>query len=210
MGVAFIFRGMLIGMFVAIPVGPLGLMSLKRTLTKGWKIGFVSGVGAAASDFIYSFIAILGVSFIGEFLEHNRKLIDGWVGILLLVIGTSILLNAIQDKKRKRECVKEIAEKEFVHPFISNFLMGLSNPITLLVFLAIFARLDMELNLGGLIKNVVFVSSIFTGSSLLWLTITNILKKFDAKKMKYITYIDEVVGIIIILFGISSIIKGIV
>ncbi|QGU94636.1 hypothetical protein GOM49_05540 [Clostridium bovifaecis] len=215
MSATFLLRGMLIGMFVALPVGPLGLLSLQRTINKGWKVGFVSGVGAAASDLIYSSIAILGVSFIDEFLEKHMNFIDSSVGILFLIIGTSIIFNAIKDKKAKNDVVKgeekkeENKEENMIYPFASNFLMGLSNPITLLVFLAIFTKLGIEVNVEEIFKNIAFVISIFSGSSLLWLCITNLVKNFDTKKIDGILYVDETIGAIIIIFGIVSILKGI-
>lgn len=218
MSATFLLRGMLIGMFVALPVGPLGLLSLQRTINKGWKVGFVSGVGAAASDLIYSSIALLGVSFIDDFLEKHIKFIDNFAGILFLVIGTCIIFNATQDKKSKKDEVKEgvkeeegdIKKENMMYPFISNFLMGLSNPVTLLVFLAIFAKLGIEVNVRDVLKNIAFAISIFIGSSILWLGITNIVKNFDPKKMEKVLYVDETIGAIIIIFGIVSIIKGII
>ncbi|MGY0374766.1 LysE family translocator [Clostridium sp. JNZ J1-5] len=210
-------KGIAIGMFVAIPVGPLGLLAIQKTISKGWKTGFLSGVGAAASDMIYSTIAVLGVGFIHEFLERHRNRINGAVGILFLIIGSNILINSIKNNKNKNEIApvkeepKEKLEDEMMPSFISHFLMGLSNPLTCLVFLGVFAKVGIDVKVEEITKNLMFIVSIFLGSSILWFCITNSIKNSNTFcKIEKFSLVDKIIGTIIILCGVASILKGII
>lgn len=199
-------KGIIIGMFVTLPVGPLGLLSIQRTINKGWKTGFLSAVGAAASDLIYSSIAILGISFIDEFLKRHRFLITGLTGILFLVVGINILISGIEKRK-----VKEVNDESSIHPFFIHFLMGLSNPMTFIIFFAIFTKVGIYVDERNMLKNIVFVLSIFTGSTLQWFITANIIERTKKKfKLDSFIFIDTIVGVVIILFGVASILRGII
>jgi threonine/homoserine/homoserine lactone efflux protein len=200
----FVLVGIIIGMIVAFPIGPLGLLSIQRTINRGWKIGLLSGLGAVTSDLIYSSMAIVGVSFIGDFVERNRYLINGVTGILFLIVGINILISAIE-KIRTEEAIKE----DIIHPFFSNFLMGLSNPITFLLFFAIFTKIGIDMRPGEEIEHTVFIISIYGGSMALWFLITNLIEKSNRNyKLEKFIFMDKLIGILIILFGVFSILKG--
>lgn len=200
----FILQGIIIGIIVALPIGPLGIISIQKTISKGWKIGFLSGLGFVTSDLIYSSIAVLGVSFIGDFVERNKNVINGVTGILFLIIGINILISAI-DKKKETEVIKE----DIIHPFFSNFLLGLSNPITFLIFFAIFTKIGVDMGPGELTQHIVFVISIFIGSTILWFVTANLIDRTNKNnKFENIILLDKLVGVIIILLGVFSILKG--
>lgn len=198
-------KGIIIGMLVCLPVGPLGLLAIQRTISKGRKIGFLSGVGAATSDLIYSFIAILGISFVGEFLNKNRYLIDELTGILFLIVGINILVSGIEKGK-----VKEATKEELMHPFFIHFLLGLSNPMTFIIFFTIFTKMGIDVNGGGVLKHIVFIISIFTGACITWFITTNIIER-TKRKFKYESFIfmDKLIGSTIVLCGVFSVVKGI-
>ena len=201
----FLLKGIIIGILVSLPIGPLGLLSIQRVINKGWKIGFLSAIGAIASDLIYSSLAVLGVSFIDEFVNKHRCLISGLVGILFLIVGINILSSGVQ----KRE-MKEDIEGERIHPFFIHFLMGLSNPMTFLVFFAIFTKIGIYGDERTLLYHLIFVISIFTGSAIQWLVTSNLIEKSKNKyKFESFIFIDKIIGTVIILFGIVSILKGI-
>lgn len=199
-------KGIIIGMFVTLPVGPLGLLAIQRTINKGWKIGFLASVGAITSDMIYSSIAILGISFIGDFLNRHRNLINGLTGVLFLIVGINILMSGIEKEK-----VKEVNKEELVHPFFIHFLFGLSNPLIFIIFFTIFTRIGMSINNAKVFLNIIFILSIFVGSCILWFVITNIIERSKkAFKFESFIVIDKIIGSGIVLFGIFSILRGIV
>ena len=199
-------KGIIIGMFVCLPVGPLGLLGIQRTISKGRKMGFLSGAGAATSDIIYSSIAILGISFIDDFLKRNRYLIDELTGILFLIVGINILMSGIEKGK-----VKEVTKEELIHPFFIHFLLGLSNPMTFVIFFTIFTRLGIRINDRGILEYIIFIISIFIGSCITWLITTSIIEK-TKKIFKFESFIlmDKIIGAGIVLCGAFSVLKGII
>jgi threonine/homoserine/homoserine lactone efflux protein len=198
-------KAILIGMFVSLPIGPLGLLSIQRTINRGWKMGFLSALGTITSDLIYSSVAILGISFIDDFVKKYRTLINGLTGILFLIVGINILISGIEKKK-----MRDPSEEETVHPFFVHFLMGLSNPMTFIIFFAIFSKIGIYVDDKTMLANILFILLIYIGSCILWFTTTNIIER-TKKSFKYenFIFIDKLVGIIIMLFGLVSVLKGI-
>ncbi|WP_186429568.1 LysE family translocator [Clostridium sp. BSD9I1] len=195
--------GIIIGIIVVFPIGPLGIIALQRTINRGWKIGFFSGVGAAVSDLVYSSAAIFGISFVDGFIIKHKYLINQITGTLFLIVGINIFINAAVNKD-----IEEEERKEIMHPALSNFLLGLSNPMTFLIFLSIFTK--MKLENGELLHNLILVISIFTGSLLFWI-ITSKFVNNSKRNFKIETFymINKVIGVIISLIGMYSILKGI-
>lgn len=200
---ATIIKGIIIGMIVSFPIGPLGIISIQRSINSGWKTGFFSGVGAAASDIIYSAAAVFGISFIDELIHRHRCLINNVTGILFLIVGINIFTNVIEVKLRKDD------KEELIYPAFSNFLLGLSNPITFLVFITVFAKLGIKVDHHEIGKNLLFIMSIFTGSTVFWFFVSNLINRFRHRfKMEILYTVNKSIGVIIALLGIISIIKG--
>ena len=199
-------KGIIIGMFVSLPIGPLGLLSIQRTINKGWKTGFLSAFGAVTSDLIYSSIAILGISFIDEFIKRHRFLLTGLTGILFLIVGINILISGIEKRK-----MKDIGEEGPIHPFFLHFLMGLSNPMTFIIFFAIFTKVGIYVDDKNMLQHVFFVLSIYVGSTIQWFITANVIDRTKKKfKLDSFIFIDTIVGIVIIIFGVVSILRGII
>lgn len=200
-----VLKGIIIGMFIALLIGPLGLLSIQRTINKGWKIGFLSAVGAVASDLVYSSLAILGISFIDSYVERHRCFINGFTGILFFIIGINILSSGLEKRK-----IKEDIEGEKIHPFFLHFFVGLSNPMTFLIFFSIFTKIGIYVDGATLLQHMIFVISIFTGSSFQWLITTNLIERTKNNyKFESFIFLDKVIGMAIILFGVFSILKAI-
>lgn len=195
--------GIIIGIIVVFPIGPLGIIALQRTINRGWKIGFFSGVGAAVSDLVYSSAAIFGISFVDGFIIKHKYLINQITGTLFLIVGINIFINAAVNKD-----IEEEERKEIMHPALSNFLLGLSNPMTFLIFLSIFTK--MKLENGEPLHNLILVISIFTGSVLFWIITSKFVNNSKSNfKIETFYMINKVIGVIISLLGMYGILKGI-
>ncbi|WP_165000374.1 LysE family translocator [Anaerophilus nitritogenes] len=201
-----ILKGIIMGMIIAIPVGPIGILSIQRSIHKGWKEGFLSGIGGATSDMVYSSMAILGMDYIDVFLEKHTSLIYYITGSVFLIIGVNIFIQAIKNKKKKKKF-----EEESIHPYISTFFMGISNPMTFFIFLAMFTKFDIHVNEEILIQQVTFIAAIFSGSCMSWFLISNFIQ-YSKKdyKIENFTLVDKVVGCMISLLGIVNIVKGMI
>ena len=201
----FLLKGIIIGMFVSLPIGPLGLLSIQRVINKGWKTGFLSAIGAITSDLIYSSLAVLGTSFIDDFVSKHRCIITGLTGVLFLIVGINILSSGAEKRKMKGDI-----EGERIHPFFIHFFMGLSNPMTFLIFFAIFTKTGIYVDEKTLLYHMFFVISIFAGSAIQWLITANLIEKFKKTyKFESFIFMDKIIGTVIIIFGMFSILKGI-
>lgn len=200
-----IFKGLIIGMIVSFPIGPLGIIAIQRTINNGWKSGFFSGVGAAASDVVYSLCAVFGISFIDDIIHKHKYLINNAIGALFLVLGLNIFMNALKDK-----AIVDEKRKFIIHPGISNFLLGLSNPMTFLVFLTIFTKIGLKINTLEVGKNMLFVLSIFIGSTILWISVSKLIDSSKRNfKIEIFCIINKIIGASIAVFGMCSLFRGI-
>lgn len=120
-------------------MGPVGILCIQRTLDKGRRPGFYTGVGAAISDLFYCLLTGFGLSFIQEFLEHNQNVIQ-LVGSAVL-IGFGIYLF----KKNPASSLKPAVRPEPVSPkknILGGFLFTFSNPLILFLIIGLFARFN--------------------------------------------------------------------
>src|ERR1022692_2984165 len=135
--VELLIRGLLAGLIIAAPVGPVNVLCISRTISRGWKSGLVSGLGAASADTIYGCIAGFSITFIIQFLLREEFWIRLIGGILLVGIGVSYYFKPAQSLATEK---REWAEHS---DFISTLFLTLTNPTTVLSFLAVLAALGM-------------------------------------------------------------------
>lgn len=165
---AFFLKGVLIGLSVAAPVGPIGFLCIQRTLSGGMRFGFVSGLGAAAADASYGVVAGFGLSAVSTFLVAQA----GWArlvgGVFLLYLAGRILMTPPADKGNGR------AAGGLLGAFTSVFALTLTNPTTILSFAAIFAGLGLVETGGDYGLAVVLVAGVFLGSAAWWLFLSGV------------------------------------
>lgn len=169
-------KGLAIGFAVAAPVGPIGILCIRRTLVGGHMAGFVSGLGAAAADALYGLIAALGLTLVGEFLiDHVRGLtLSG--GLFLLYLGVA------EWRSRPPDLAVAPASNPIglAGDFTSTLFLTLANPMTILSFIAIFTGLGVA-GPGGAVgedepdtaRLATLVAGVFVGSAGWWLTLSS-------------------------------------
>lgn len=194
-------RGMLLGLAIAAPVGPIGVLCIRRTLTQGQAIGFVSGLGAATADVLYGCIAALGLTAISSQLVHHQRWLSLGGGLFLCYLGARTLLS------RPAERPAAAGSHSFPGAFFSTLLLTLTNPMTVLSFTAIFAGLGVGRIEGGYTAAGMVVLGVFLGSAGWWLMLSagvNLLRgKFDARAL---LWVNRISGIIILGFGLVALI----
>jgi threonine/homoserine/homoserine lactone efflux protein len=200
----YLLKGLIIGIIAAVPVGPLGMLAIRKTIHRGWKDGLVSAFGTIASDAVYSTIAVLGLSIVDEFIGLHRPVIIMLSGILFCALGIRFLF-----MKREDPNPCESSGNEKLNSFASHFIMGLSNPMTCMVFFVLFAKMSVDIDGWSYRENALFVLSIFSGSSLLWMVITNLIEKSKSLySTRYLLLMDKVLGTALLLIGLFSILRG--
>src|SRR5215469_1429663 len=163
-------RGLLAGLFIAAPVGPVNVLCISRTLTKGWKSGLISGLGAGTADTLYGSIAGFSITFVIQFLIREEFWIRLFGGILLVLIGIRYYFKQPQSLKAQKQEGPERSD------FVSTFLLNLTNPTTILSFLAVLAALGMNQHRASWLT-LVLVGGIFSGSMLWWLALIAVVNK---------------------------------
>lgn len=198
--VIYFLKGLILGLSVAAPVGPIGLLCIQRTLNKGRKSGFFSGLGAATADATYGLIAAFGLTVISNFLLKNQTLIRLVGGMFLIYLGGKTFLSTPANEAAKSEEGKSILDD-----YLSTLFLTITNPMTILSFLAIFAGLGLS-NTNSSLLSATMVIGVFLGSALWWLILSssvNLLRyKIGNKVLKYINMIS---GGVIIVFGVIAI-----
>ena len=158
------FKGLIVGFGIAVPVGPIALLCIQRSINNGWLAGLASGLGAALADSYYGAIAALGVSLVQDFLFAHRRTVGLLGGALLCLIGVRILLSRrrLEPAKPKRDAVSLLGD------FASAFLLTLANPTTILAFIAIFAAVGAGSAGGTFEAAMTLVLGVLAGSALWW------------------------------------------
>jgi threonine/homoserine/homoserine lactone efflux protein len=170
------FQGLIIGFSIAVPVGPVGLLCLRRSLTDGRVAGLVSGLGAATADALYGMIAALGLTAVTHLLiEHQRPLQLGG-GLFLLYLG----LTTLRAKPPAIEA-RAATASNLRAAYLSTVVLTLANPMTILSFLGIFAGLGAGTARGTPLAAFTLVLGVFLGSAAWWLILSFTAAAFGAR-----------------------------
>ena len=190
-------KGILLGLAVVAPVGPIGLLCMNRTLRYGKKVGFISGLGAATADLIYGCIAGLGLVTVMHVLMNYSTWINKAGALFLIYIG-------IQTLNKKQENTAERTSYSLRSAYATTLMLTITNPMTIVFFLGIFAGMHIETN--GL-QSLIFVMGVFLGSALWWLTLSSMTSLLRKRMYRYLSWINVISGIIIIIFGVYGLMK---
>ncbi|MBA7650459.1 hypothetical protein ES703_58265 [subsurface metagenome] len=132
-------KGIIIGLLVSVPLGPIGVLCIQRTLNKGRLAGLVSGLGAAAADTIFAIVAGFGLTIIINFIEERHVYFQVIGGLFVLYIGLRIFYtNPVKQLKLQR-----LKKTQLSQDFMSVFLLTLSNPMAVFLFLAIMTAIKV-------------------------------------------------------------------
>jgi len=195
-------KGILLGLSIAAPVGPIGLLCIRRTLANGMLNGFMSGLGAATADAVYGCIAAFGVTVISGFLLEQQFYLRLFGGAFLLYLGFTTY-QAIPSVT-----VGTAENKGLIGAYGSAFVLTMTNPMTILSFAAIFAGLGVGTTGGDHMLAALLVLGIFIGSLLWWLFLSGAVSllrsAFDQSRM---IWINRLSGACIAGFGIWSLLN---
>ncbi len=193
----FIFKGILIGIIASAPMGPVGVLCVQRTLNKGRWYGFVTGVGAAVSDIFYAGVTGLGMSLVVDFVNNQQN------RFYLQIIG-SLLLLAFGIYTYRTDPTRNIrrsgtSKGTLVHNFLTAFLVTLSNPLIVFLFLACYAQFAFVLPNHPFEMCVGFMS-IVAGALLWWFGLTWLVDKIRGKfDYNGIRLINQVIGWVVMI-----------
>ena len=197
-------KGLLIGILVSAPMGPVGMLCIQRTLSKGRWHGFVTGLGAMVSDIIYAMLTSLGMGVVVNFVEANQAPLQLAGSLVLSVFGYYIYQsNPVKNLRKQKE-----RKLSFTQDFITAFLLTFSNVLIVLLYIGLFARFGFILpdhSLGMIIGGIICIG---IGAISWWLFITYIVSKLRKWfNVRGIWLMNRIVGSTIIILSIIGIIS---
>lgn len=199
----YILKGIIIGLSVSIPLGPIGILVIQKTLSQGKKTGFVTGLGAAFADFIYAIIASLGISIIIDSIVKHHIYFQIIGGLFLIYLGYKVFFtNPIKQLRQSN------GGGSLIGDFLSTFLLTITNPMALLLFIGVFAGigfLDKQFDYQSI---VYIILGVIIGTSLWWYILATLISLFRKKiRIRRLNWINKISGLVIFIFGIVAILS---
>ena len=196
------YTGIIIGILVSSPMGPIGMLCIRRTLLKGQLSGFISGLGAAFSDLIYAALTSLFMGLVVNFVEAHQRPLQVFGSMVLAILGYYIYQsNPVENLQRNQE-----SRQAPVQNFVTAFLLTFSNVLIVFLFIGLFARFGFVLPEHSLQMTVSGLIGVFSGAILWWLFITFIVSLMRRWfNIRGIIVLNKIVGIVIILLAVLGI-----
>ncbi len=197
MDFTFLLKGTIIGFALAIPIGPIGITCIRKTLTEGRLRGLIIGAGAATADLFYGSVAAFGLTAISDILDSQRIWIRLAGGIFLLFLGLRML-------RARTKVTHTDSNRGIIRSYFTTILLTLTNPITVFAFIAVFASFGFagELRTSSA---VILVTGIFIGSCL-WFLFLSTGASFFRKKLDFtgMRWVHRISGILVIISGLIA------
>lgn len=202
MDAIFLLKGLALGFSIAAPIGPIGVLCVRRTLTEGRAFGLVSGLGAATADALYGMIAGFGITFISSLLIGQRMWLNLTGGVFLCYLGIRTFL------AQPAERAAATQQGGLLGAYASTLFLTLTNPMTIMFFAAVFAGLGIATAPSGFLSSGLLVTGVFLGSALWWLALTSgaslFLRKFSRQHWRWVNRIS---GVVLVGFGVAALLS---
>lgn len=198
----FILKGLIIGIIVSVPIGPIMMLTVQKCVNDGYKAGFSCGLGATVVDTACAIVSAFALSAIGRVVEEYTAPIEIIGGIFITFVGINMLRTKIAEgRSRKSYSTKNT---------LKAATMGFSNPAALAVMLAVFATFKMDMSGQPFIVPFLAILAVATGSAGYWYMISRVVAHFGERfNIKVLLVINRLAGAGVILFGLYLVFKGI-
>jgi threonine/homoserine/homoserine lactone efflux protein len=204
MDAIFLLKGLALGFSIAAPIGPIGILCVRRTLTAGRTLGLVSGLGAATADAMYGMVAGFGLTFISSLLIGQRVWLNLIGGVFLCYLGFKTLVAKPADH------VASPQRAGLLGAYASTLFLTLTNPMTILFFVGVFAGLGIATAPSGYLSSGLLVAGVFLGSAMWWLLLTFsaslLLTKIRTERWQWI---NRTSGVVLLGFGVAALLNSI-
>ncbi len=195
-------KALLIGFLISVPVGPIAVLCIQRTLNRGKYHGLVTGLGAATSDLVYAILAAFGFSFVIGIIEKNQFTIE-LIGAGIILLFGIYLFNSNPVKNLTSANGKK--KESYVQDFFTAFGLTITNPLILFLFIALFARfnfIDPNTSWWQLIVGFFFI---FLGAGLWWSLLTAIVNLFRSTiNLRGLHLLNKITGTILMILAVGG------
>ena len=193
-------KGFLVGICASAPLGPVAILVVQKSLSKGHKSGFVSGLGATVADSTYALIAIFALAIVQKFIEAHQSMILLAGGIVLVAVGVSMAFsNPFKNKKRRKRDMTA-SPKDFGQAVA----MAFSNPGAVFIMLALFAFFGLANDAPHTWRVAPIILSVSAGSITYWFCMSWLISRFSTKiSMKTVVWINRIAGALVVIVGVA-------
>jgi threonine/homoserine/homoserine lactone efflux protein len=194
-----LFKGIVLGLTVSVPLGPVGILLVNRTIKRGILSGIFSGMGLAAADTILAIVAGLGFTFMISFFQDEKFIVSLISGLVIMGVGIKVFTSNPVKEFRKKEKDK----KTLLRDFLSILALSLSNPLTVFVFVAFFSGINLNSSIRPQLVPFLLIPGVFIGTLSWWFLLSYFVSRFKKNiKLRSIVKLNQVAGIAIIIIGI--------
>lgn len=199
-------KGIIVGVVVSAPLGPVGVLCIQRTLNKGRWYGFVTGLGAALSDICYALITGYGMSFMGELILKHQMFLQVVGSIMLLAFG----IYTFRSNPVKSLRPTSNNRGSLLHNFVTAFFVTLSNPLIIFLFIGLFARFSFVMPGSPLGFQLVGYLAIILGALIWWFSITYFVNKVRTRfNVRGIWILNRIIGVVVVIASVVGIVLAI-
>ena len=201
-----IIEGITIGLCTSIPVGPIAILIIQRTLQKGRMHGFTSGLGAATSDTFYALLAIVGLSVVLSFIEENKLIIQIIGSAIMVIFGVYIFFQNPAKNIEKSKTDKSSYWQEY----LTAFFLTLSNPLMIFLYIGLFAQYNFISSESHFIEIAIGICSVFLGAALWWFLLTLLASIFRKRfNIRGLWILNKATGLLISVLALVALISSI-
>lgn len=198
-------RGLAIGILISAPMGPIGMLVIQRTLSKGKWPAFFTGIGAALSDLIYCLLTGFGLSFVTGFIDSHQLLIQIIGSVVLAAFGLFLF------RKNPTRSLKTAvnAATNYWSDFVSGFFLTFSNPLILFFIIGLFARFNFILPEFTIPHHIAAYATIFAGALGWWYGVTTLVSHLGRRiNVRSLKIINRVIGSILFAMAVIGIVMA--
>lgn len=199
-------QGLVFGLALAMPVGAIGLLCIRRSLEQGFTVGFATGLGAAVADASYGAVAAFGLTAVSDFLLN-------WQTVLALGGGAALIWLGVQSWRTHASgpAATQASGHRPLVAFVQTVGLTLANPQTILTFVALFAGLGVVLgDDAGWTPALLLILGVFLGSAAWWLVLAGAVGSVLRRRLSggAVTWINRGAGGLIVGFGVLAVLRG--
>jgi threonine/homoserine/homoserine lactone efflux protein len=191
-------KGIILGLTVSMPLGPIGIILINRTIKRGMLSGFFSGLGLATADTLLAALAAIGFTVIISFINEERYIISIIAGLIIIGVGLKVFLSNPVKDIRNREKVN----KSLWRDYYSIFVLTISNPYTIFIFVAFLSSVNIYGKVRPELAPFFLIPGVLIGTISWWFFLSYFVSRFKKKiRLRVIVRINNVAGIVIIVIG---------
>jgi threonine/homoserine/homoserine lactone efflux protein len=188
-------KAIVLGFSVAAPVGPIGILCIRRTLTDGRAVGLACGLGAATADALYGLIAGLGLTALTAALVEHQAMLQLVGAVYVAVLGARTLV------ARPAQRAADVARAGALRAWLSTLVLTLTNPATIMSYVAMFAAIAPATGEASLLAALVLAGGCFLGSALWWLGLSAAVDRLRSRVEPHLIWVNRASGVLLLGFA---------